>query len=147
MGVDANRGFLRLDPPLRMPKPPSSWLLPWAEFLTLAPGTCVHHPEPPSHLPPHPVPLGHPSAPALSTLSHALNLDWRCISYDNIHVSMPFSQIIPPSPSPTESKSLFYICFSFAACIYDHRYHLSKFHKYALIYCIGVSLSDFLHSV
>ena len=29
--------------------------------------TCVPHPEPPSHLPPHPIPLGHPSAPALST--------------------------------------------------------------------------------
>ena len=24
--------------------------------------TCVPHPEPPSHLPPHPIPLGHPSA-------------------------------------------------------------------------------------
>ena len=29
--------------------------------------TCVPHPDPPSHLPPHPIPLGHPSAPAPST--------------------------------------------------------------------------------
>ena len=32
-----------------------------------------------------------------------------CFTYGNIHVSMLFSQIIPPSPSPTESKSLFFI--------------------------------------
>ena len=30
----------------------------------------------PSHLPPHPIPLGHPSALAPSILYHALNLDW-----------------------------------------------------------------------
>ena len=29
-----------------------------------------------------------------------------------IHVSMPFSQIIPPPPSPTESKRLFYTSVS-----------------------------------
>ena len=29
--------------------------------------TCVPHPEHPSHLPPHTIPLGLPSAPALST--------------------------------------------------------------------------------
>ena len=33
--------------------------------------TCVPHLEPLSHLPPHPIPQGHPSAPALSTLSYA----------------------------------------------------------------------------
>ena len=43
--------------------------------------TGVPHPESPSHLPPLPIPLGHPSAPAPSTLYHALNLDWRFISH------------------------------------------------------------------
>ena len=48
--------------------------------------TCVPHPKHPSHLPPHPIPLGHPSAPALSILYHALNLDWRFISHMIIHM-------------------------------------------------------------
>ena len=36
------------------------------------------------------------------------------VTCDNIHVSMSFSQVSPPSPSPTESKRLLYICVSFA---------------------------------
>ena len=35
-----------------------------------------------------------------------------CFLYDIIRVSMPFPQIIPPSPSPTESKRLFYTSVS-----------------------------------
>ena len=48
--------------------------------------TCAPHPESPSHLLPHPIPLGHPSAPALSTLSHASNLDWRFITHMIIYI-------------------------------------------------------------
>ena len=35
---------------------------------------------------PHPIPQGHPSVPALSTLPHVLNLDWRSISHMIIHM-------------------------------------------------------------
>jgi len=35
-----------------------------------------------------------------------------CFIYNNIYVSVLFSQIIPPSPSPTESKRLFYTSVS-----------------------------------
>ena len=38
--------------------------------------TGVSHPEPPSHLPPHTIPLGRLSAPAPSIQYHAANLDW-----------------------------------------------------------------------
>ena len=110
--------------------------------------TCLPHPEPSSLLPPHTIYLGRPSAPAPSIQYHASNLDWRGFIYDIIHVSMPFSQIIPPSSSPIESKRLFYTSVSLLLSrIQGYCYHLSKFHIYALVYCIGVFLSGLLHSV
>ena len=110
--------------------------------------TRVPNPGPSSHLPPHIIPLGHPSAPAPSILYPASNLDWWFVSYMIVHVSMPLSQIIPPSPSPTESKRLFYASVSILLSrIQGYHYHLSKFHIYALVYSIGVFLSGLLHSV
>ena len=67
--------------------------------------TCVPHPEPLSQLPPHPIPLGHPSVPAPSILYHALNLDWRFISYMILYMFQCHSpKSSHPLPLPQSPK-------------------------------------------
>ena len=62
-----------------------------------------------------------------------------CFIHDILHVSMPSSQIFPPSPSLTESIRLFNTSVSLLLSrTRGYCYHLSKFHIYALVYCIGV---------
>jgi len=109
--------------------------------------TCVPPLEaPPTSLPIPPlwvIPVHQPKHP-VSRVKPGLAIGFICI----IHVSMPFSQIIPHSSSPTESKGLFYTSVSLLlALIKDYRYHLSKFHICVLVYCIGVFLSGLLHSI
>ena len=99
--------------------------------------TRAPHPEPRSHLPPRTIPLGHPSAPAPSILYPASNPDWRFISYMMLYMFQCQSPKSSPPPSPTESKRLFYTSVSLLLShIQGCRYHLSKFHIYALVYLL-----------
>ena len=64
---------------------------------------------------PHPIPLGHPSAPELSALSHALNLDWWSISHMIINMFQYYFSNHPTlAISHRVQKSVLYICVSFA---------------------------------
>ena len=78
---------------------------------------CTHvpHPEPLSHLPPHPIPLGHPSAPAPSILYPASNLDWRFISHMILYMfqfhSPKSSHPLPLRQSPKDCS--IHLCLFF----------------------------------
>ena len=60
-----------------------------------------------------------PSPPHASRLSQSTSFGFPvsyiklplaiCFTYGNVYISMLFSQIIPPSPSPTVYKSLFFM--------------------------------------
>ena len=85
--------------------------------------TCVPHPEPPFHLPPHPIPLGHPSAPALSTLSHASNLDWRSVSHMVIYMFQCYSlksshpRLLPQSPKVSSLHLCLFCCLAYRVIV------------------------------
>ena len=66
--------------------------------------TCVSSSWNPSSLPPHPIPLGCPSALAFSTLFHASNLDWSSISHMVIYMFQCYSFISHPCLLPHSPK-------------------------------------------
>ena len=85
--------------------------------------TYVLHPEPRSHLPPHPIPLGCPSALALSGLFHASNLDWWSISHMVIYMfqcyslKSPHPRILPQSPKVCFSCLCLFCCLAYRVII------------------------------
>ena len=81
------------------------------------------------------LPLGHPSTPAPSILYHASNLDWQFISYMILYMFQCHS---PKSSHPLPLPQSPHILSLLLSRIQGYHCHLSKFHIYALVYCIGV---------
>ena len=82
----------------------------------------------------------------VSCIEHRLALRFL---HDSIHVSVPFPKSSHPllSLSLTVQKCvLIHLCL-FCCLAYSHHYHLSKFHIYVSVYCMGVFLSGLHHSV
>ena len=105
--------------------------------------TRVPHPEPTSLLPPIPslwaVPVHQPQA---SSIMHGT---W---TGDSFHILYMFQCHSPKSSHPLPLSQMFYTAVSLLfSHIQGYCYRLSKFHIYALVYCIGVFLSGLLHSV
>ena len=84
---------------------------------------CVPHPEHPSHHPPHPIPLSHPSAPAPSTLYHAWNLDWHFISQMIIYIFQCHSpksshpRPLPQSPKDCSIHLCLFCCLAYRVIV------------------------------
>ena len=92
--------------------------------------TCVPCPDPPSHLPPHPISQGHPGAPALSTLSHVSNPDWCSVSqiiymFQCYYLKSSHPRLLPRSPKDSSIHLSLFCCLVhrvivtiFLNCIY-----------------------------
>ena len=82
-----------------------------------------HHPEPPSHLPPHPIPLGCPRALALSDLLHASNLHWLSILLMVIYMFQWYSLksshpcLLQQSPKVCSLHLCLFCCLSYRVII------------------------------
>lgn len=93
-----------------------------------------------------PIPLGCPSAPALSAVLHTWNFALVIyFAYGSLHTYMfQWCSLKASHTAPSaESKSLLYLWASLAALHVGSLVLFSKFHRYALIYSVGLSLSDF----
>ena len=76
--------------------------------------------------------------PGLATVSHMIIYMFQCYSLRSCH-----PRLLPQSPKDCS----IHLCLFCHLSKEGYCYHLSKFHMYALVYCIGVFLSGLLHSV
>ena len=85
--------------------------------------TCAPHPEPPSHFPPHTIPLCYPSAPAPSILYHASNLDWQFISHMILYMFQCHSpksshpRPLPQSPKDCSIHLCLFCCLAYRVIV------------------------------
>ena len=85
--------------------------------------TCVPHPEPSSHLPPHPISQRPPSALVLSALFHTSNLDWQSISHMVIYMFQCYSlksshpHLLPQSPKVCSLSLCLFCCLTYRVII------------------------------
>ena len=84
---------------------------------------CAPLPEHPSHLPPYPIPLGCPSAPALSALFHASNLNWSSISHMTIYMfqccslKLSHPQLLPQCQKVCSSYLCLFFCVTYGVIV------------------------------
>jgi len=75
--------------------------------------------NPTSHITPHPILQGCPSAPALSALSYASNLDWWSISHMAIYMFQCYSltsshpRLLPQSPNVCSLHLCLFCCLTY----------------------------------
>ena len=97
-------------------------------------------------LPPSP---SHPSGSSQCTspehLSHASNLGWWSVSTLIVSLFQCYSlRTSHPCLLPLSPRVCSVHVSLFLFCILGYRYHLFKFHIYALVYCMGLYLSGLL---
>ena len=81
------------------------------------------HPEPPYHLPPHPIPLSCPRAPTSNALLHALNLHWSSTLHMVIYMFQCYSLksshpcLLPHSPKVCSLHLCLFCCLAYRVIV------------------------------
>ena len=81
------------------------------------------YPEPPPNFPPHAIPLGGPSALALSALLHALNLRWSSVLHMVIYMFQCYSlksshpHLLPQNPKVCSLHMCLSCCLTYRVII------------------------------